>query len=88
MPLFSTGSLPLGWLTFYNNTMVLDRRWHIVGLGYDLDIDTKKIEQAAVIHFDGIKKPWMDIGYARYKSYWSKFIKFDLPLLQRCNIQA
>ncbi|XP_058748697.1 probable galacturonosyltransferase 6 [Vicia villosa] len=88
MPLFSTGSLPLGWLTFYNKTMVLDRRWHIVGLGYDSDIDTKKIEQAAVIHFDGIKKPWMDIGYARYKSYWSKFIKFDLPLLQRCNIQA
>ncbi|XP_050910917.1 probable galacturonosyltransferase 6 [Lathyrus oleraceus] len=46
MPLFSTGSLPLAWLTFYNKTMVLDRRWHIVGLGYDSVIDTNKIEQA------------------------------------------
>ncbi|KAI5426543.1 probable galacturonosyltransferase 6 [Lathyrus oleraceus] len=88
MPLFSAGSLPLGWLTFYNKTMVLGRRWHIVGLGYDSVVDTNKIEQAAVIHFDGIRKPWMDIGLARYKSYWSKYIKFDLPLLQRCNIQA
>ncbi|KAL5080928.1 hypothetical protein RYX36_009349 [Vicia faba] len=88
MRLFSTGSLPIGWLTFYNKIMVLDRRWHILGLGYDSDIDTNKIEQAAVIHFDGIRKSWMDIGLARYKSYWSKFINFDLPLLQRCNIQA
>ena len=88
MPLFNTGSLPLGWLTFYNNIMVLDRRWHILGLGYDSGIDTNKIEQAAVIHFNGIRKPWMDIGLGRYKSYWSKFMKFDHPLLQRCNIQA
>ncbi|KAK2417720.1 putative galacturonosyltransferase [Trifolium repens] len=88
MPLFNTGSLPLGWLTFYNKIMVLDRRWHILGLGYDSGIDTKKIEQAAVIHYDGIRKPWMDIGIGRYKSYWSNFMKFDHPLLRRCNIQA
>lgn len=88
MPLFNTGSLPLGWLTFYNRIMILDRRWHILGLGYDSGIDTNKIEQAAVIHYDGIRKPWMDIGLGRYKSYWSKFMKSDHPLLRRCNIQA
>ncbi|WJX84325.1 polygalacturonate 4-alpha-galacturonosyltransferase [Trifolium repens] len=88
MPLFNTGSLPLGWLTFYNRIMVLDRRWHILGLGYDSGIDTNKIKQAAVIHYDGIRKPWMEIGMGRYKSYWSNFMKFDHPLLRRCNIQA
>ncbi|CAI8589920.1 unnamed protein product [Vicia faba] len=72
----------------FSNPYIAKRRWHILGLGYDSDIDTNKIEQAVVIHFDGIRKSWMDIGLARYKSYWSKFINFDLPLLQRCNIQA
>lgn len=88
MPLLNTGSLPLGWLTFYNKTMVLDRRWHILGLGYDSSIDINEIEQAAVIHYDGIRKPWMDIAIGRYKTYWSKYMKFDLPLLLRCNLQA
>ncbi|XP_004493743.1 probable galacturonosyltransferase 6 isoform X2 [Cicer arietinum] len=88
MPLLNSGSLPLGWLTFYNKIMYLDRRWHILGLGYDSGIDSNKIEQAAVIHYDGIRKPWLDIGMGRYKSYWSKFIKFDHSLLRRCNLQA
>ncbi|CAJ1902542.1 unnamed protein product [Sphenostylis stenocarpa] len=87
-PLLNTGSLPLGWLTFYNKTMILDRRWQILGLGYDSDVDKNQIERAAVIHFDGIRKPWLDIALGRYKSYWTKFINFDKPILQRCNLQA
>ncbi|XP_027349908.1 probable galacturonosyltransferase 6 isoform X2 [Abrus precatorius] len=87
-PLWNIGSLPLGWITFYNRTMVLDRRWHILGLGYNSDVDRNKIERAAVIHYDGIRKPWLDIAMGRYKSYWTKFIKFDHPILQRCNLQA
>lgn len=88
MPLLNTGSLPLGWLTFYNKTMVLDRRWHILGLGYDSSIDINEIEQAAVIHYNGIRKPWMDIAIGGYKSYWSQYMNFDLPLLLHCNLQA
>jgi len=83
-----TGSLPLGWLTFYNKTMILDRRWQILGLGYDSDVDKNQIDRAAVIHFDGIRKPWLDIAMGRYKGYWTKFVKFDHPILQRCNLQA
>ncbi|XP_057438594.1 probable galacturonosyltransferase 6 isoform X1 [Lotus japonicus] len=88
MPLLNSGSLPLGWLTFYEKTLILDRRWHILGLGYDSIVDTNEIERAAVIHYDGIRKPWLDIAVGRYKSYWTKFMKFDLPILQRCNLQA
>ncbi|TKY62394.1 galacturonosyltransferase 6 [Spatholobus suberectus] len=87
-PLWNIGSLPLGWLTFYNKTMVLDRRWHILGLGYDSGVDRNEIERAAVIHYDGIRKPWLDIAVGRYRSYWIKFMKFDHPILQRCNLQA
>ncbi|XP_014495871.1 probable galacturonosyltransferase 6 isoform X1 [Vigna radiata var. radiata] len=87
-PLLKTGSLPLGWLTFYNKTMILDKRWQILGLGYDSDVDKNQIEWAAVIHFDGIRKPWLDIAMGRYRSYWTKFVEFDHPILQRCNLQA
>ncbi|XP_058770932.1 probable galacturonosyltransferase 6 [Vicia villosa] len=80
--------LPLGWLTFYNKTEVLDRRWHILGLGHNSGVDRNEIEQAAVIHYDGIRKPWLDIAMGRYKSYWTKYLNFDHPFLQQCNLQA
>lgn len=87
-PLWVAGSLPLGWVTFYNQTVALDRRWHILGLGYDSEMARGNIERAAVIHYDGIMKPWLDIGIGRYKGYWTKFVKYDHPYLQQCNIHG
>ncbi|XP_044465974.1 probable galacturonosyltransferase 6 [Mangifera indica] len=85
-PLWKAGSLPLGWVTFYNQTVALGRRWHLLGLGYNSGIPRREIEQAAVIHYDGVMKPWLDIGISKYKGYWGKHIKYDHPFLQRCNI--
>ncbi|KAI9119273.1 hypothetical protein K1719_009948 [Acacia pycnantha] len=85
-PLWNAGSLPIGWITFYNKTMVLDRQGHVLGLGYNSGIDRNEIERAAVIHYDGIRKPWLDIAMGRYKGYWTKFINYDHPLLQQCNL--
>ena len=85
--LWQAGSLPLGWITFYNQTMALDRRWHVLGLGYDSAVRRADIEQAAVIHYDGVTKPWLDIAIRRYKGYWTKYVKYDHPYLQQCNIQ-
>ncbi|XP_074316137.1 putative galacturonosyltransferase 6 isoform X2 [Silene latifolia] len=86
-PLWKTGSLPLGWVTFYNRTIALDPRWHLLGLGFDSQIKTDQIEQAAVIHYDGIMKPWLDIGIRKYKGYWNQYVKFDHPYLLQCNLQ-
>ncbi|KAJ1417533.1 Nucleotide-diphospho-sugar transferase [Sesbania bispinosa] len=85
---WNVGRLPLGWLTFYNKTEVLDNRWHVLGLGQYSGVDRNEIERAAVIHYDGIRKPWLDIAMGRYKSYWTKFLNFDLPFLQQCNLEA
>ncbi|WJX18530.1 polygalacturonate 4-alpha-galacturonosyltransferase [Trifolium repens] len=84
---WSVARLPLGWLTFYNKTEVLDRRWHILGLGHNSGVDRNEIDQAAVIHYDGIRKPWLDIAMGRYRSYWTRFLDFDHPFLQQCNLQ-
>ncbi|KAI3845914.1 hypothetical protein MKX03_029064 [Papaver bracteatum] len=81
-------SLPLGILTFYNQTIALDRRWHLLGLGYESGVGRSEIERAAVIHYDGHMKPWLEIGITEYKSYWNKYIKYDHPHLEKCNIHA
>lgn len=87
-PLWKSGSLPIGWVTFYNHTLPLPWEWHVLGLGYDSDVSNERIEKAAVIHYDGIMKPWMDIGIRRYKGLWTKHVNFDNPLLRQCNIQG
>jgi len=87
-PPWTAGSLPLGWITFYNMTLPLDKRWHLLGLGYDSQLRAEGIEQAAVIHYDGIMKPWLDIGISKYKKYWNKYINFDHPFLQQCNFHG
>ncbi|KAF3789024.1 putative galacturonosyltransferase 6 [Nymphaea thermarum] len=84
--LWKLGSLPVGLVTFYNLTTVLNHRWHVLGLGYDSSKSREEIERAAVIHYDGNMKPWLDIGIPKFKGYWSKFLNYDQPYLQQCNI--
>ncbi|XP_010542700.1 PREDICTED: probable galacturonosyltransferase 6 [Tarenaya hassleriana] len=87
-PVWKAGSLPIGWLTFYKQVLPLDKRWHLVGLGYESGVKETEVEQAAVIHFDGIRKPWLDIGIAMYKPFWNRHVPYNHPYLQRCNIHA
>ncbi|KAK8639487.1 hypothetical protein V6N13_137865 [Hibiscus sabdariffa] len=85
-PLWKAGSLPLGWITFYNQTVALEKRWHTLGLGYNAGLDSSDIEHAAVLHYDGVLKPWLETGIAKYKGYWSKHLQYDQPYLQQCNV--
>ncbi|GAB2213723.1 hypothetical protein Droror1_Dr00018036 [Drosera rotundifolia] len=87
-PLCKAGSLPLGWLVFYNHTLPLGSKWHVLGLGYESGMSMEEIEEAAVIHYDGIMKPWLDIGIRKYKGYWNKYLDFNHPYLQPCNIHG
>jgi alpha-1,4-galacturonosyltransferase len=82
--LWKLGTLPPALLCFYGLTEPLDRRWHVLGLGYDLNIDNRLIESAAVIHFNGNMKPWLKVAIGRYKPLWDKYINQSLPHLQNC----
>lgn len=84
--LWKAGSLPLGQLVFYNHTTVLNRKWHLLGLGQDSTLSSRDIERAAVIHYSGLMKPWLEIAIPKYRGYWNKFIEYENPYLQQCNI--
>ncbi|KAH8939828.1 hypothetical protein BDL97_15G057100 [Sphagnum fallax] len=86
--LWKLGTLPPGLITFYNRTHALDKSWHVLGLGYNPNVAKSAIVHAAAIHYNGNMKPWLEIAMAKYKPYWSKYVKFDHPYLQQCNINA
>ncbi|WCJ35808.1 galacturonosyltransferase 11 [Euphorbia peplus] len=84
--LWKLGTLPPALLAFYGLTEPLDRRWHVLGLGYDMNIDNRLIESAAVIHYNGNMKPWLKLAIARYKPLWERYINRSHPYYQDCVI--
>lgn len=84
--LWNLGTLPPGLLTFYQLTHALDKSWHVLGLGYNPNVSLVEIESAAVIHYNGNMKPWLELAITNYRPYWTKYIKYDHPYIQKCKI--
>ncbi|XP_077237506.1 putative galacturonosyltransferase 4 [Tasmannia lanceolata] len=84
--LWKLGTLPPGLITFWNQTFPLDRSWHVLGLGYNPNVNQKEINRAAVLHYNGNMKPWLEIGMPKYRNYWAKFVDYDQTYLRDCNI--
>lgn len=84
--LWKLGTLPIGLITFWKRTFPLNRSWHVLGLGYDPNVNQRDIERAAVIHYNGNLKPWLEIGMPKFRNLWAKFINYNHVYLQECNI--
>ena len=84
--LWRTEILPAGLLTFYGLMEPLDRRWHVLGLGYDVDIDDRLIESAAVVHYNGNMKPWLKLAIRRYKYIWERYVNISHPYVRECML--
>ncbi|CAN6450287.1 unnamed protein product [Victoria cruziana] len=83
--LWKLGTLPPGLITFYSTTKPLDKSWHVLGLGYNPSISMDEIQNAAVIHFNGNMKPWLDIGMEQFQQLWKKYVDYDMEFVQMCN---
>ncbi|KNA16773.1 hypothetical protein SOVF_086130 [Spinacia oleracea] len=83
--LWQLGTLPAGLATFYSKTKTLDKSWHVLGLGYNPSVSMDEITNAAVIHFSGSMKPWLDIAMNQYKELWTKYVDNDMEFVQMCN---
>ncbi|TKY53884.1 galacturonosyltransferase 4 [Spatholobus suberectus] len=84
--LWKLGTLPPGLITFWKRTFPLHRSWHVLGLGYNPNINQKEIERAAVIHYNGNMKPWLEISIPKFRGHWTKYVDYDLVYLRECNI--
>ncbi|KAL3627213.1 putative galacturonosyltransferase 4 [Castilleja foliolosa] len=84
--LWKLGTLPPGLITFWNRTYTLDKAWHVLGLGYNPNVSQKDIERAAVVHYNGNLKPWLEISIPKFRNYWAKFVNYDQQYLRECNI--
>ncbi|CAJ1941578.1 unnamed protein product [Sphenostylis stenocarpa] len=76
--LWKLGTLPPGLITFWKRTFPLHRSWHVLGLGYNPNSNQKDIERAAVIHYNGNMKPWLEISIPKFRAYWTKYVDYDL----------
>ncbi|CAL5370774.1 unnamed protein product [Camellia sinensis] len=83
--LWKLGTLPPGLITFYSTTKSLDKSWHVLGLGYNPSISMDEINNAAVIHFNGNMKPWLDIALNQFKHLWTKYVDYEMEFVQVCN---
>ncbi|KAJ8559384.1 hypothetical protein K7X08_003442 [Anisodus acutangulus] len=83
--LWKLGTLPPGLITFYSTTKPLDKSWHVLGLGYNPSISMEEINNAAVVHFNGNMKPWLDIAMNRFRPLWTKYVDYENEYVQACN---
>ncbi|CAJ2657623.1 unnamed protein product [Trifolium pratense] len=84
--LWKLGTLPPGLMTFYGLTHPLNKSWHVLGLGYSPTVDRSVIENAAVVHYNGNMKPWLEIAMSKYRPYWTKYVKYNHPYLKNCKL--
>ncbi|XP_031261933.1 probable galacturonosyltransferase 7 [Pistacia vera] len=79
-------SLRASLLTFQDLIYALDGVWALSGLGHNYGLDIQTIKKAAVLHYNGNMKPWLDLGIPRYKRHWKKFLNQEDQFLSECNI--
>ncbi|KAJ4978486.1 hypothetical protein NE237_009266 [Protea cynaroides] len=82
------GLLPASFLTFQNLVYPLDGSWVLSGLGHDYSIDSRAIRRAAVLHYNGNMKPWLELGIPNYKGFWKKFLKREDQFMSECNVNS
>ncbi|KAL0366090.1 UNVERIFIED_CONTAM: Polygalacturonate 4-alpha-galacturonosyltransferase [Sesamum radiatum] len=84
--LWKLGTLPPGLMTFYGLTHPLQKSWHVLGLGYNPSVNQSEIQSAAVIHYNGNMKPWLELAMTTYRAYWTKYINYGHPYIRNCKL--
>ncbi|AES64612.1 putative polygalacturonate 4-alpha-galacturonosyltransferase [Medicago truncatula] len=84
--LWKLGTLPPGLITFWKRTFPLNKAWHVLGLGYNPNVNQKDIDRAAVMHYNGNMKPWLEISIPKFRGYWTKYVNYNHVYLRECNI--
>lgn len=82
----STRMFRANLLTFEGLTFPLDSSWSLQGLGHSYGIGPESIEKASVLHYNGVMKPWLEIGIEDYKWHWKRYLKQTDQIMDDCNV--
>lgn len=86
LTMWKLGTLPPALIAFKGHVHPIDPSWHMLGLGYQNKTNTDSIRKAAVIHYNGQAKPWLEIGFDHLRPFWTKHINYSNDFIRNCHI--
>ncbi|XP_057871484.1 probable galacturonosyltransferase 13 isoform X1 [Cryptomeria japonica] len=86
LSLWRLGTLPPALIAFNGYVHPIDPSWHVLGLGYQSRINQDTLRKAAVIHYNGQAKPWLEIAFPELRLFWTKYVDYNDEFIRNCNI--
>ncbi|KAK6928126.1 Glycosyl transferase, family 8, partial [Dillenia turbinata] len=86
LTMWKLGTLPPALISFRGHVHPIDPSWHMLGLGYQNNTNIENVKKAAVIHYNGQSKPWLEIGFDHLRPYWSKYVNYSNDFISSCHI--
>lgn len=88
--LWYPGVIPPSLIAFEGHVHPIDQSFHVDGLGYRIpDVrDHEILEAAAVIHFSGPAKPWLEIGVPEVRGLWNKHVNSSNKFVRKCRVMG
>lgn len=86
LTLWRLGTLPPALIAFNGHVHPINPSWHMLGLGYQTDTNLNNVRKAAVIHYNGQAKPWLDIAFPELRPFWTKYINYSNDFIKNCHI--
>ncbi|WOK99659.1 galacturonosyltransferase 14 [Canna indica] len=86
LKLWKLGTLPPALIAFRGHVHPIDPSWHMLGLGYQEMTDLHSARKAAVIHYNGQCKPWLEIAYKHLQPFWTKHVNYSNDFIRNCHI--
>ncbi|CAD5331768.1 unnamed protein product [Arabidopsis thaliana] len=86
LTMWKLGTLPPALIAFKGHVHIIDSSWHMLGLGYQSKTNIENVKKAAVIHYNGQSKPWLEIGFEHLRPFWTKYVNYSNDFIKNCHI--
>ncbi|KAK1388771.1 Hexosyltransferase [Heracleum sosnowskyi] len=87
LDLWNPGALPPALLAFSGLVHPIHPSWHLAGLGYRFPrVGLETVKAAAVLHYSGPAKPWLEIGDPEVRSLWTRHLNYSNEIFRKCRI--
>ncbi|KAH7554512.1 hypothetical protein JRO89_XS12G0229500 [Xanthoceras sorbifolium] len=86
LTMWKLGTLPPALIAFKGHVHPIDSSWHMLGLGYQNKTNIESVKKAAVIHYNGQSKPWLQIGFEQLRPFWTKYVNYTNDFVRNCHI--